>query len=114
MKNYGLTEKRYNQMMKFYNNKEVIEDIVDEWGIEDCNKGYSIFDYDNTGMLHIEKIDDVAAFESDDEATKQAIKDGIKIIPIEELPENFDEKYLGWIDTEENKKAIKEYCEKYC
>ena len=73
-------------------------------------KGYDIFDFDGTGMLEIEKIDEENIFIDDEEAVKQAIKDGIKIIPIEELPENFDRRYLGWIDTEENRKRIAEYC----
>ena len=73
-------------------------------------KGYDIFDFDGTGMLEIEKIDEENVFMDDEEAVEQAIKDGIKIIPIEELPENFDRRYLGWIDTEENRKRIAEYC----
>ena len=73
-------------------------------------KGYDIFDFDGTGMLEIEKIDEENIFTDDEEAVEQAIKDGIKIIPIEELPENFDRRYLGWIDTEENRKRIAEYC----
>ena len=73
-------------------------------------KGYDIFDFDGTGTLEIEKIDEENVFTDDEEAVEQAIKDGIKIIPIEELPENFDRKYLGWIDTEENRKRIAEYC----
>jgi hypothetical protein len=47
----------------------------------------------------------------------QAAADGIKIIHENELPENFDRKYFGWIDTPENRKAIDEYCSKnnfYC
>lgn len=74
------------------------------------NKGYDIFDFDGTGMLEIQKIDTSKRFADDEEAVRQAIKDGIKIIPVEELPKNFDRKYLGWIDTEENRKRIKEYC----
>ena len=74
------------------------------------NKGYDIFDFDGTGMLEIQKIDTSKRFADDEEAVKQAIKDGIKIIPIEELPDNFDREYLGWIDTEENRKRIEEYC----
>lgn len=74
-------------------------------------KEYAITNFDGTGMLEIQKIDDENVFEFDDEAVKQAIKDGIKIIPVEELPENFDRKYLGWIDTPENRERIKEYCE---
>ena len=73
-------------------------------------KGYDIFDFDGTGMLEIEKIDEENVFTDDEEAVEQAIKDGIKIIPIEELPENFDRRYLGWIDTEQNRKRIAEYC----
>ena len=73
-------------------------------------KGYDIFDFDGTGMLEIEKIDEENVFTDDEEAVEQAIKDGIKIIPIEELPENFDRRYLGWIDTEESRKRIAEYC----
>lgn len=72
--------------------------------------GYGVFDFDGTGMLEIQKIDELNIFETDEEAVEQAIKDGIKIIPIEELPKNFDRKYLGWIDTEENRKAIYDYC----
>ena len=75
------------------------------------SRGYDIFDFDGTGMLEIEKIDEMHMFDSDEDAVEQAIKDGIKIIPVEELPENFDRKYLGWIDTPENREAIKRYCE---
>ena len=56
-------------------------------------KEYAITNFDGTGMLEIQKIDDENVFEFDDEAVKQAIKDGIKIIPVEELHENFDRKY---------------------
>lgn len=78
------------------------------------NKGYGIFDFDGTGMLEIQKFDDSKRFKNDEEAVERAIKDGIEIIPIEELPKNFDRKYLGWIDTPKNRKRIEEYCNKYC
>lgn len=84
-------------------------DIVNCWGAEACNKGYEIFDFNGTGMLQIEAIGDVGFFD-DEVATMRAIKDGIKIIPVDELPENFDRRYLGWIDTEENRKAINDFC----
>lgn len=74
------------------------------------DKGYDIFNFNNTGLLEIEKIDELNVFEDDAEAVKQAMLDGIKIIPVEELPENFDRRYLGWIDTPENRKNIEEYC----
>lgn len=110
MNMFGLTKERYTQMMRSYqNDEEAVVCVVEEWGAEICNKGYDIFDFDGTGMLEIEAIDAVGCF-TDDEAVEQAIKDGVKIIPVEELPDNFERKYLGWIDTEENRKSIREYC----
>lgn len=73
------------------------------------SKGYEVTDYDGTGLLEIQKIDLDGIFENDSEAVKQAIKDGIKIIPVEELPKNFERLYLGWIDTLENRKRIEAY-----
>ena len=112
MNKYGLTDERYNQMLEaFDGDEDFIVDSVSEWGVEDCNKGYAIFDYDGTGMLEIEAINDCGLYD-DEEATKNAIKDGVKIIPVEELPVNFDKRYLGWIDTEENRKCIEDYSNK--
>ena len=51
----------------------------------------------------INKIDVLCGFEGDEEAVEQVIKDGVKLIPIEELSENFERKYLGRIDTPKNK-----------
>ena len=48
----------------------------------------------------------------DESAVKQAIEDGIKLIPIKELPKNFDRRYLGWIDTPENRIAIQNHCDR--
>lgn len=72
-------------------------------------KGYGIVDFDGTGMLEIQTLD-LLKFASDDEAVEQAVKDGIKIIPVKELPENFERRYYGWVDTPENRKRIAEYC----
>ena len=114
----GLTEERYCQMLKSFGREEMIDDAISIWGIEKVNRGYDIFDFDGTGLLQIEEISDTDAFNCDDEAAvRQAIIDGVKIIPIEELPSNFDRKYLGWIDTPDNRQRIKEYCSEnnyYC
>lgn len=75
-------------------------------------KGYAAVDYDGTGMLEIQRIDDEAVFPDDEAAVAQAIKDGVAIIPVDELPENFDRRYLGWIDTPENRERIRAYCGK--
>lgn len=115
MNKFGLTEERYNQMMKSYNNDEgCVEDIVFDWGVDICNKGYEVFNYDGTGLLELCKVDDVCAFDSDYEASVKAEQDGIKIIPENELPKDmpFGMEYHRWIDTNENRKNIVKYCEK--
>jgi hypothetical protein len=108
----GLTDERYNQMMESFNgDEELIRDAIEDWGVENVNKGYSVFDYDGTGMLQVEAIGDTAAFNYDDaKAVEAAVRDGVQFIPVDELPENFDRRYLGWIDTPENRAAIDAYC----
>lgn len=110
MNNFGLTEERYNQLMSLFGSREEVAEKIKDWGLDNCNKGYAIFDFEGTGMLEINKIDSLEVFEDDLAAVEHAIEDGIKIIPVEELPVNFDKKYLGWIDTPENRKCIEEYC----
>ena len=72
-------------------------------------RGYAVVDFDGTGMLEIQKIDAAARFPDDEAAVEQAIKDGVAIIPVDELPANFPRRYLGWIDTPENRERIAEY-----
>lgn len=112
MAKFGLTKERYEQMLTIYDDKR-IKEVVDDWGAELVNKGYDIFSFNGWDLYEISRIDDVMAFDSDDDATEQAIKDGIKIIPVEELPETFGRRYLGWIDTPENRKKIAELAEKF-
>ena len=63
--------------------QEMVDAYIDDWG-EDAKHGYAIFDFDCTGMLEIEMINEMGIFNGDEEAVEQAMKDGIKIIPIEE------------------------------
>lgn len=108
--NKGLKENRYLHFKKLGYEDNDIESVINDWGLENVNKGYETFDFDGTGMLQIEAIGDVDAFESDEDAVEEAIADGIKIIPVYELPDNFDRKYFGWIDTPENRESIEQYC----
>ena len=80
--------------------------------ILDKKPGYVVADFDGTGMLEIQKLDDSGIYQTDEEAVEQAMKDGIAIIPVKELPKCFERRYLGWIDTPENRKAIEDYCRK--
>lgn len=108
-----LSHERYEQLRKAGKTNDDIIDLINNWGIEQVNKGYGIFEFSNTRMSEICRIDEVGAFESDEQAVDAAIKDGVKIIPIAELPETFDRLYLGWIDTPENRREIEAYAEVY-
>lgn len=101
--------------------KEGIQFALDfGWSKEVAERGYDIFDFDGLGLLQIEAVCDCYPDDDydDEAAAREAERSGFcKIIPIEELPENFtlndhSAKWFGWIDTKENRKTIKEYCER--
>ena len=56
MSKYGLTEERYNQLLALYGDDGEVAEKVDDWGVENCNRGYEIFDFDGTGMLSNSQI----------------------------------------------------------
>lgn len=95
--------------------KEVSILLNDGWSILQSILGFDIFNYNGYGLYSIESI---YGFNYDDEAAKEAERIGYcKIIPVDELPYNFyidgyDARYFGWVDTPDNRKAIKEYCKK--
>ena len=76
-------------------------------------KGYVIAAFDFTDMLEVERDDSMNVFEDDEQAVEAAVADGIKIIPVDELPEDFDRRYYGWIDTPENRWAIQRYSDEH-
>ena len=76
-------------------------------------KGYVIAAFNFTDMLEVERDDSMDVFEDDEQAVEAAIADGIRIIPVDELPESFDRRYYGWVDTPENRRAIQQYCDKH-
>lgn len=79
--------------------------LEEGWDLETVNKGYAIFTSDFVdGATHIEMINCMEVFETDLQATEQAIKDGIKII--KNLPKEWEYSDVGFIDTEENREKI--------
>ena len=88
-----------------------------DWTFEQAERGYDIFEFGNTGMFEICRIDEAYTNRqrekcSDEDCVEEAIRSGFcKVIPVEELPENFERRYLGWIDTPENRDAIRKFCE---
>ena len=89
------------------------------WSKEDAERGYTIFDFNGTGLLEIEAIYDVYDYKftndtdiTDEDCAYEAERSGFcKIIPVEELPENMiwdgqSRRWFGWVDTPENRKNI--------
>lgn len=92
------------------------KEFAREWGWDEdqIERGYDVFDYDGTGLLEINRIDDIYCNTdvSDVDCAREAERTGFcKIIPVRELPKNFEYRYFGWIDTPENRERIKKYCE---
>ena len=99
--------------------------IKNGWSKEDAERGFCICDFEGLGLYEINAIFEahIETYNSyDDElAAREAERIGYcKIIPVDELPNPFgyftknDRRYFGWINTPENRKNIKEYCDKYC
>ena len=63
----------------------------------EVRKGYVIAAFNFTDMLEVERDDSMNVYVDDEQAVEAAIADGIKIIPVDELPEKFDRRYYGWI-----------------
>ncbi|MBY6838786.1 hypothetical protein [Clostridium botulinum] len=97
--------------MKKVLNENMIREYIKETGRtrDEIIKGYGIFtsDYMN-GALHIERYDDINLYESDEQASNQAEKDGIKLI--KDLPISENDRDFGYfIDSKENREMIGEY-----
>jgi hypothetical protein len=109
----NVSQEAYDRVVRYYDGDvEEAEEAMADWPEEAIEKGYAIFERGSDRMLEVQKIDELGAFKSDDEAIAQAVKDGVKIIPVDELPEPFPWRYLGWVDTPENRSNIERFCQK--
>lgn len=78
------------------------------WSPEKVEKGYSIFTRNDVGngATHIQRIDSLMKFDSDDEAAKYAEEvDGVKLIHDIRF-EPGDPNYANYVDTPENRKLL--------
>lgn len=75
-------------------------------------KDYTVVDYNGTGMLEIWKVDG-GMYGNDAEAVLAAVRDGVKLIPVSDLPDAFPLRRLGWLDTPANRKRIGEYAREH-
>lgn len=97
--------------------QQMEDGIAEGWDFDKIKKGYGFFTAPGLpeGVEIVSKIDDMATFESDLQASQQARKDGISFI------KSIDYKFLYEpdsilnrcssiiIDTEENRKLLKDY-----
>lgn len=97
--------------------EQIITGLEDGWDFDDVCNGYMQAASDDLpkGVLVIMRIDDMMLFDDDHEAAIQAEKDGIKLIPKEELDFELDEdgepderSHYDYIDTPENRKLLQE------
>lgn len=85
---------------------------MEAFSVKDANKkGYDLT-VSHGGAVEIQRIDELGKFESDEEAVEAAMKDGVPVIPVEELPEGFKYRWLGWVDTPENRERIRLWASK--
>lgn len=107
---FGLSDLRYTQLSKYYSDND-IKRLVKYWGVKRCESGYATVDWEGLGLARIEKIDELRVFSSDNAAINQAIKDGVKLIPLRDLPDGLpDDMYSrGWVDNLTNRMNIKKY-----
>jgi len=87
--------------------KETEENLVRDYG-ETAVRGYGFFICGENEMPleHIERIDELGIYDDDHEASRQAEKDGVKILETHFVNEPFSY-YNGTIlDTESNRKLL--------
>lgn len=90
------------------------------WTKEDAERGFCICDFDQTGLLEINRIDavylgsdEIREDVTDEDCAREAERSGFcKIIPVDELPEKMlhegiSRRYYGWVDTPENRENIR-------
>lgn len=84
--------------------EEVKKILIAEWGVG-ADRGYSIFTNDefSDDLKVIEKIDELGVYNDDLEAAMQAERDGIKLIPIEEIPKVYPYYCYRFVDTPKNR-----------
>lgn len=99
--------------MKQLSQEKVKECLELGWTLEQIEKGYDIFEVSGSediinGALVVQLINDVAKFDSDWDACRQAEQDGIKFI------NDMDGLEKGcYIDTVENRKHCAEFLAKH-
>ena len=106
-----------------YEELDVRNAVIEGWTVEEAGRGFTTADFENTGMMEVEAIIDCdpvteksQEWFNDENAAIEAERTGFcSIIPVEELPENFEWdgcslRWFGWIDTAENRQAIEDFC----
>ena len=105
-----------NEEMKAAGREEGLSEL-------DVMQGYGVFNFDQTGILEINRYDcmyvgtGVEEYDNvtDEDCAVQAQKCGYcSIIPVDELPEHMvyegeDRRYYGYVDTPENRERIRQF-----
>lgn len=113
----GIEEHRvYELISSYYGSFDEVWRVVATYGAEALNKGYTVSICRDPFIRCVYRFEPAKLFYNNTEAATQAEKDGIKLIPVSELPEDsfliFDlDKRL--VDTPENREALRRFFAKH-
>lgn len=83
------------------------------WSGEELERGYGVFQDSDNEPEYIARIDDMGTFESDEEAAKQATKDGYQLLSRSFVGHEVAEQYglltCNWLDTPHNRLLVSKY-----
>lgn len=85
------------------------EALDKEWG-KGGSRGYGVFFSNDSTMAHIERIDELGVYDGDLEAGEQAEKDGMKLIPVNEIPDEYPINAYRYLDNEGNREILGLFC----
>lgn len=89
---------------------EQVKEALDvEWG-EGGSRGYGVFFNNESEMTHIEKIDELGVYDNDLEAGEQAEKDGMKLIPMNDIPDEYPLNAYRYPDSKRNREILEQMC----
>lgn len=103
----ALSRERKAHLLAYYGgDMDAIAKDVEKYGADALNAGFDIFDWGGTGVLGIRRV--CEAIGSDADAVGLAEAAGYKFIPEGEIPPELLLEGNYWIDTEENRRKIRE------
>ena len=113
----GIEEQRVFELIcSYYGDFDEVRRVVSTYGAEPLNKGYLVIADRDHRLKSVSFFAPARKIHTNADAARQAEKDGIKLIPVSELPEDaffffFIDRRL--VDTPENREVLRKFFEKH-